>query len=169
MDTVLRGLEFCFCYIDDILIASRSEEEHKNHLKQIFTKLKQYGLTINIDKCVFFQKEIRYLGCTISAQGTKPCSDRVDAILRCQRPQTVEQLRRFLGIINYYRRFLPVAVQTQASLYELASENKKKDKSSITWDDASVLAFERCKRQLADATQSSSRKHTILIKNGCIQ
>ncbi|KMQ86146.1 pol polyprotein [Lasius niger] len=151
MDTVLRGLEFCFCYIDDILIASQSEEQHRRHVRQVLTRLRQYGLSINVDKCSFFQKEVRYLGCTVSSKGTKPLKDRVDTILRYKEPHTVEQLRRFLGMINYYRRFLPSAAQTQAPLYSLATGTKKKDRRPIQWDNSTRQAFQQCKDQLANA------------------
>lgn len=82
MDVVLRGLEGCFCYIDDILIASRTIAEHKQHLRAIFEKLQEYGLNINFEKCKFGQNEVQYLGCNIFKDGTKPLQQRVDSILQ---------------------------------------------------------------------------------------
>lgn len=82
MDVTLRGIESCFCYIDDILIASKTVEENKSHLREVFHRLREYGLSINLEKCNFGQKEIQYLGCTISKEGTRPLKQRVDAILQ---------------------------------------------------------------------------------------
>lgn len=80
MSMVLRGLDFVHCYIDDILVASSSEEEHKTHLRKLFEKLRNYGLTINVAKSVFGKAEINYLGYKISAADTKSIPERVKAI-----------------------------------------------------------------------------------------
>jgi hypothetical protein len=107
MDKVLRGLDFCYVYIDDILIASSSPEEHVEHLKTVFSRLEKYGVVVNPNKCVFGQKEVRFLGYLVSGAGTRPLPEKVEAIKGFAQPQTVKSLRQFLGMINFYRRFIP--------------------------------------------------------------
>lgn len=152
MDTVLRELEFCFCYLDDILIASQTESEHKNHLRQVLQRLKEYGLSINVEKCNIGQSEVKYLGCTISKDGTKPIQTKVEAILRIEKPKTIDELRRVLGMVNFYRRFLPAAAKTQAPLHALTQGAKKRDKRPPKWNQEAEQAFKDCKKQLAEAT-----------------
>lgn len=74
---VLRDLNFCFPYIDDILIASSSPEEHKAHLQAVFHRLDRFGLTINLSKCVFDEENVKFLGYDVSAAGTRPLQHRV--------------------------------------------------------------------------------------------
>ena len=151
MHMVLHGLSFCYSYIDDILIASRTLEEHFAHLETIFTRLEKYGLVINIEKCFFAQTTVSFLGHNISSGGSKPLSEKVSAILDIAEPENVSQLRRFLGMLNFYRRFLPNAAQIQAPLYTLYSGNRKNDKTKLSWSDETWKAFRQCKQSLANA------------------
>ena len=80
IDEVLRGLDFCYAYIDDILVASSSEEEHLQHLELVFQRLKHYGAVINPAKCVFGATQVRFLGYMVSKEGTHPLTDKVEAI-----------------------------------------------------------------------------------------
>ena len=102
IDEVTRGLSFCYVYIDDILIFSRSKAEHRQHLKLLFKRLTQYGLVINLNKCNFGQLEVQFLGYSVSATGIRPPTDRVQAILDYSLPKTAEGLRRFLGLLDFY-------------------------------------------------------------------
>lgn len=80
MDHVLRGLDFTFCYLDDILVTSSNEQEHEQHLEILLKRLQDHGLTINMSKCIFGVKEIPFLRYTVSSQGIKPHSERVQAL-----------------------------------------------------------------------------------------
>lgn len=104
-----------------------------------------------MSKCVFGQPEVRFLGYLIHKQGTRPLDSKVSAIRDFKRPETVDQLKRFLGMLNYYRRFLPKAAETQVPLLNCTKGNKKKDKSPIIWTPEKISAFEQCKEQLANA------------------
>ena len=106
MDRIFRGLPYVFIYLDDILVASRSSKLHLNHLRVVLELLVQNGLVLNLDKCSFAQNEIEYLGHKITAAGIVPLRRHVDALLLQPRPQDVRGLQRFLGMINFYRRFL---------------------------------------------------------------
>ncbi|KAL4153461.1 hypothetical protein QTP88_001294 [Uroleucon formosanum] len=151
IDEVLRGLDFCFSYIDDILVASVSEEEHIKHLRIIFERLSEYSLVLNPKKCVFGQSEVMFLGYMISKEGIRPLPDRVTDILSFKRPSSAKGLRQFLGMLNFYRRFIPRASDAQSPLSDLLVPNLK-GKAPINWTPEAVAAFERCKMELATAT-----------------
>ncbi|GFX29192.1 retrovirus-related Pol polyprotein from transposon 297 [Trichonephila clavipes] len=111
MHQVLAHREFCISYFDDLLIASSSEDEHLDHLHQIFSRLKDNGLKLNSDKCVLCKASVKFLCCLITAEGVKPLPDKVEAITNFPKPDTISQLRRFLAMLNFYRRFLPHAAE----------------------------------------------------------
>ncbi|GFX57622.1 hypothetical protein TNCV_2676081 [Trichonephila clavipes] len=116
IDEVLRNLPFVFAFVDDILVASSSPEEHLQHLQILFTRLQQYGLSLKPSKCIFGVTSIKFLGFKVSKSGIEPLSDRVDCILKFPQPTTLTQLRRFLGLFNFYRRFVPKAAHLLAPL-----------------------------------------------------
>lgn len=149
---VFKGLDFVWAYVDDFLIASNSEEQHMEHLRIVFDLLKKYGTCINIEKCVFGVDTIEFLGYKITPQGSTPLSDRVQALLNYKKPETLVDLRRFLGAINFYRRHLKNAADSQASLNEMLKESKKNDKRPVPWTTESTKAFDKIKKQLAEAT-----------------
>ncbi|CAK1599624.1 unnamed protein product [Parnassius mnemosyne] len=150
VDEVTRGLDFCYCYLDDFLIFSRSESEYEEHLRQIFNRLKEYGMLINTSKCVFGASEVTFLGYKISANGIKPLQEKVQAIKDFPSPKNVRQLRRFLGMINFYRRFLPNAARIQAPLNALLAGATKGSQPINLTGDASK-AFNDCKLSLSEA------------------
>lgn len=127
IDEVLWGLPFVIKYIDDILIASSSKEEHEQHLRIVFERLREYGLTINWSKCVFGQKEITFLGHLVTPEGIKPLPEKIQTILDFPKPTVAHELRRFISICNFYRRFIPSAAIIQGVLQKRINGNKKKD------------------------------------------
>jgi cleavage and polyadenylation specificity factor subunit 1 len=148
---VLSGLDFCVPYFDDVLVASTTSEEHKTHLQQVFLRLAQHGLKINPQKCVLGQPEVKFLGCLITKTGVKPLPDKVQVLAEYPKPKTYMELKRFLAMINFYRRFLPQAAETQAPLHEYLKNNKKNDRREIPWTETATAAFEKCKFDLANA------------------
>lgn len=149
---VVRGLDFVFAYMDDICIASTNPAEHRPHLRQLFEKLKQYNLAINVSKSEFGRSQITFLGHLMSSQGIRPLPERVEAIRKFERPSTVKDLRRFLAVINFYRRFIPHALEAQAPLLAMCPGSVKNDRSSLSWSAETTSAFEACKQQLANST-----------------
>ncbi|GBN40108.1 Transposon Ty3-I Gag-Pol polyprotein [Araneus ventricosus] len=149
---VLRGLDFVFPYLDDILIASKSNQEHEIHLNLVLERLNTFGLRINISKSVFAVDEIEFLGYLITPQGSRPLPDKVQAIMNYKRPENIQDLRTFLGILNFYHRYLKDAAKIQALLHEYLKGSKKKDKRKIQWTDEAEKQFEKCKNDLANAT-----------------
>lgn len=154
-NVVLRDLDFLFSYIDDVIIASTSKSEHRDHLRQVFQRLNQFGITINLSKCEFGKSELSYLGYHVTQNGIKPLEDRIKAIIDYPRPKTVEELRRFMGMINFYRRHLPKAAEIHNKLNLYLHNSKKKDQTPILWSDESNEAFEQCKRSLQDSVTLS--------------
>lgn len=153
MDEVLQGLQFCYAYIDDILVASQTEEEHKEHLKQLFSRLDAYGVRINPAKCVLGEREVKFLGYSVSEGGTKPLPEKTEAIKNFEKPETIRQLRRFLGTINFYRRFIPGAAKDQATLNDILNGPKKKGGARVDWTEEREQAFKACKESLSRAAE----------------
>ena len=151
MDEVLRGFDFVYAYIDDLLIASSSESEHLHHLELVFTRLSEYGIVINPAKCVFGALSIDFLGHKISAGGIYPLPDKIKAIKDFPPPTSLRKLREFLGFINFYRRFIPQCATILQPLTDLLSpKNSNHDHFHLKGDAAS--AFTAIKTALANAT-----------------
>jgi RNase H-like domain found in reverse transcriptase/Reverse transcriptase (RNA-dependent DNA polymerase) len=107
MDRVFCHLPFCFCYLDDHLIASRTLDKHLQHLRTYFQLLQDNGLQVNPAKYVFAVAEVDFLGHRVFAAGVSPLPKHVEALQRLPVPTDVKGLQRFLGLINFYCRFLP--------------------------------------------------------------
>ncbi|GFS70305.1 retrovirus-related Pol polyprotein from transposon 17.6 [Trichonephila clavipes] len=117
-----------------------------------FQRLSSYGLKLNISKCVFGVTELIFLGHLITPDGIKPLPDKVQAVLDYKQPEIVGSLRKFLGLLNFYRRFLPKAAGQQYLLSEFLKGSKgKKDSKPLNWSSEAITAFQRCKQALADA------------------
>jgi len=151
MDEILKGLDFCFAYIDDILVFSRSPQEHDQHLRTLFTKLQKCGILLNPSKCVFRVPEISFLEYKISSVGSRPLPDHVADLQASPPPKTVSHLRRFLGMLNFYRHFLPHAASNQSPLHAVLSGPKVKGSHPVTWTDTLIAAFKECKASLSQA------------------
>ncbi|KAJ8392317.1 hypothetical protein AAFF_G00076810 [Aldrovandia affinis] len=100
MDSVLRDFDFLFVYLDDILIASVSREQHLTHLRFLFDRLSQHGLIINPAKCQFGLSTLDFLGHRIAPDGAVPLPSKVATILEFPRPRTTRALQEFLGMVN---------------------------------------------------------------------
>ncbi|GFX54010.1 hypothetical protein TNCV_1155411 [Trichonephila clavipes] len=149
---VLHGLDFCFSYIDDILVVSKDESQHISHLKQVFQRLQDAGLVIKIAKCQFLQTEVDFLGHHISVNSIEPTKERIRVIEDFKLPETVKELQRYLGVISFYHRFIPNAAENQAILNNYLREGGSNDKNKIHWTEESVQAFENSKRKICKAT-----------------
>ncbi len=111
MDWVLAGMAFAFLYLDDIIIASPSIEQNQQDVEEVFRWLQAAGLVINFKKCTFADPEVDFLGHRVSASDFAPLPSQVAAIQKYPRPATVKQLLTFLGVFNFYRRFVPAAAR----------------------------------------------------------
>ena len=119
IDEVLRDLHFSYAYIDDVLIASSNPQEHKQHLKQVFDRFKQFGVIVNPTKCQFGVSELTFLGHSLNSQGIRPLQDKVKVIQEFPQPPTRRKLREFLGLVNFYHRFIPHCADILQPLHTL--------------------------------------------------
>ncbi|BHF72618.1 hypothetical protein SprV_0401568600 [Sparganum proliferum] len=147
IDRVLRGPPFVYAYIDDLLVASRNAEEHKEHLALVFDRLDQFGVVLNPSKCVLGVPSLDFLGHHVDAQGLRPLSSKVEAIRDFPPPTSKRQLQRFLGMVNFYRRFLPNCAGLMLSLTNMLLGLK----GPLELTGEALTAFERIKNSLADA------------------
>ena len=148
MDGILRDVDFAFVYLDDILVASVSKSQHLEHLRRIFELLSSNGLVINKSKCVFGVSDLDYLGHKVTKNGISPLPSRIQAINEFPTPKNRGDLQRFLGMINYYHRFLPGIASKLAPLH-VASTGRGKE---ITWTPQCQQAFEEAKGALSANT-----------------
>ena len=148
MDQIFGHLPYCRVYIDDILVASENHREHREHLQSVLELLRKNGLVIRRDKCVFGASTAEFLDHDISGDGIRPLPSKVDAVNRFPRPTTVKQLQEFLGMINYYHRFIPNAAGILTPLYHLSSA---KQKQLGEWNQTHEHAFTSAKDSLAQA------------------
>ena len=148
MDNVTARLPGVFVYLDDVLVASASPEQHENHLRQLFGALRRFGLVLNVEKCTFGVSELEFLGHSVSAKGIRPMPGKVTAVKQFERPRTVKGLQRFLGLVNFYRRFLPGIAEVMRPLTDALAGAPRQ----LTWTEAMTSAFQLTKQRLAEAT-----------------
>ncbi|GBO01107.1 Transposon Ty3-G Gag-Pol polyprotein [Araneus ventricosus] len=152
MYDIVGDLDYCFVYLDNVLIASTDESEHLKHLEEVFRRFQKYGLVVNTEKCVFGQLSVKFLGYLISEKGIESLPHRFKAINEFQQPKTIKVLRRFLALLNFYRRFLKNAAHEQSLLSDYLKGAKKNYTRLINWTEEEKLAFESCKNSLAMST-----------------
>lgn len=150
MDQVLGYGELepnVFVYLDDIVIVSNTLEEHLRSLKEVAKRLKAANLSINIEKSKFCVQELPYLGFVLSKNGIRPNPDKIEAIVNFERPTSIRSLRRFLGMVNYYRRFISDFSEVTAPLTNLLKGKPK----IVHWNDEAENAFIILKEKLITA------------------
>ena len=144
MSIVLNGCNaFAIAYLDDILIFSETFEKHMFHLNTIFEKLCQYGLKLKLKKCSFLQTEVNYLGFVIDENGIKPDQKKVEAIRTLPVPTCVKEVRSFVGMCSYYRRFIPNFSQIAEPIIDLTRKY-----AHFKWTDVHQTAFQFIKDSL---------------------
>ena len=148
MDSTLRGLDFTFVYLDDILIASKTKEDHQRHIQQVLQLLDSAGLKVNPQKCLLGRNELEFLGHHVSAAGIRPLPSRVKNITDIPRPERKKELQRILGMFNFYHRFIPRLAETLRPLYRVLREKA----DHIIWTEERSQALDRAKSDLATAT-----------------
>ena len=119
MESLLRGMERVVVYLDDVLVTGRTEEEHLATLDEVLRRMREAGLRLRRDKCVFLAPSVIYLGHRIDAQGLHPVADKLQAITEAPSPHNVSELKSYLGLLTYYAKFLPNLSTTLAPLYKL--------------------------------------------------
>ena len=147
MNVTYRDLPFVFKYIDDLLVASENETEHVEHLKILLERLEQNGLVVNPANCQFGCTEIAFLGHHITEQGSNALDQKVQAVRQFPKPMNIKRLQEFVGMINFYNRFLPHSAKILAPLYQAIGKNSRSIKK-ISWSDDMDRAFDQAKEML---------------------
>ena len=138
--------QFIIVFIDDILIYSKNEEEHAEHLRIALQTLREHGLYAKREKCDFWMTKVKFLGHVVSEEGISVDPSKIEAVLNWERPKNVSEIRSFLGLAGYYRRFVENFSKIASPLTKLTRKNVK-----FVWDDKCEEAFEELKRRLTSA------------------
>ena len=146
MEKVLTGLigKICFVYIDDLIVFSRNDEEHLQHLEKIFERLRAHGLQLKRSKCFFLQREIKVLGWMVNEDGISADPSKFKAIREMPRPTTPREVKRFLGMVGYYRQLIPSFADTASPLTDLTRGKA----NNFVWTAEAQYAFEKLKENL---------------------
>ncbi|XP_041452504.1 uncharacterized protein K02A2.6-like [Lytechinus variegatus] len=146
MEQVLQGLEGVVCFLDDMLISGRTESEHLSRLDDVLRRLEQNGLRLKLSKCEFMKPTVKYLGHVVDSEGLHPTEEKVQAVKDAPRPKNVQELRSYLGMLQYYARFLPNLSSVIHPLNELLSS-----KTPWKWTHECEKAFEASKDELVSS------------------
>ena len=146
MEKLLQGIPRVTVYIDDILVTGKSDQEHLHNLNLVLERLHQYGLRLKRGKCSFMEPLVRYLGYLIDKEGLHTTPEKVQAILRKPVPKDVKQLRSFLGLVNYYGKFIRNLSTIVQPLNRLLCRN-----TPWKWSDECQDTFETLKERLASS------------------
>ena len=138
MENLLQGIPHVVVRIDDILVSGKDELNHLANLENVLSRLSSAGLRLRLDKCLFMQSSVTYCGYVITGDGIQPTAAKVEAIKNAPEPKDVSQLRAFLGLLNYYHRFLPLE-----PLHQLLRKGSK-----WAWLEQQQTAFEEAKELL---------------------
>ena len=159
MDSILGDLPRVYVYIDDILVASDTPEQHLEDLRKVFQALSENGLVVQRSKCILGKSSLEFLGYHVDQTGVKPLPHRVEAIRAVPAPTTLKELQRFLGMVNYYRRFIRRAAHHLYPLFGALQgpkrpkgEKKVPRPKTLNWTEELQKSFDAIKEALAVAT-----------------
>lgn len=145
LEQVLSGCEGCMNYIDDIIVYAANVSEHDRRLAKVMKRLSDYNITLNHDKCVYRVKSLEFLGHRLSYKGIEPAVDKVAAIKQFRAPVTAEEVRSFLGLVNYVGKFIPDLSTRTNALRELTKQGVPFD-----WTDEHTNAFNDLKSRMSN-------------------
>ena len=146
INDVLTDIDFAMGYLDDIIIFSETEEEHLQHLEIIFERLRKAKLKLKLQKCNFFKRHIQYLGHLISSEGIHPLPEKLESIKNMSTPSSPKQVKQFLGLVGYYRKFVPLFSDILRPLTKLTKKNEV-----FTW----TPECDKCFKMLKDSLQEA--------------
>lgn len=143
VEKVLTGIDGIHIYYDDVLVAGRTVEEHNHRLELVFQRLLDHGLKLKRSKCSFLKSEVSYLGHVINEKGTRPIPAKIDCVLQTKTPTDKSKVRSYLGLLNFYRRYLPELASVVAPMSALLKNHAKFD-----WSDDVQASFDKSKELL---------------------
>lgn len=146
LEPFMKGTQrFVLVYLDDVIIFSQTDEEHQRHVREVLDALRNEKLYMNAKKCFFFQHEIEFLSHVVGNGKIQMDSTKIEAVLERPRPQNKTEVRSFLGLANYYRRFIKGYAKIVAPLNDLTSNN------DFVWTEQHESAFRELKTRLTEA------------------
>ena len=119
MENLLQGLKHVCVYIDNVLVTGSTEAEHIANVEEVLKRLQTAGMKLKKEKCMFLVPEVKYLGHKISNRGIEPTEEKVRAVTKAPVPWNISELKGFIGLVNYYGRFLPNLATVLSPLYSL--------------------------------------------------
>lgn len=148
MEHVLRGLQWktCLIYLDDIIVMGKDMDDHLKNLEEVFERIQGAGLKLNLKKCELFRQEVKFLGHKITTEGVHTDEDKITAVKEWPAPKNIHELRSFLGLCTYYRRFVPNFANVASSLHNLTRKNQV-----YHWKEEHEVAFQQLKKLLCEA------------------
>ncbi|PAA92161.1 hypothetical protein BOX15_Mlig008949g9 [Macrostomum lignano] len=149
IDSVFHGLSFVISYIDDVLIFSKTREDHYSHLEQVLDRLRTHGLQVHLKKCEFFQSEVDFLGHRVTPEGIKPLQKKIQIITDWPTPTDSNALRRFLGVVGFYRLFVPKFADRICPLQDLLTASLQ-SAGNFQWTEQHQKSFKNIKQALSE-------------------
>ena len=146
MENLLQGIPYVIVRIDDILVSGANDEEHIANLEEVLKRLSDAGARLKKSKYVFIAPEVTYLGQRINQEGIKPVEEKVRAVTDAPSPKNASELKSYLGMINYYQKYLPNLATTLAPLHELLRKG-----THWRWGTKQQEAFDKSKELLKSA------------------
>ena len=159
MSQVISGFDFCFAYLDDILVYSTSWKEHLQHFEMVFKCVKEANLKIKLSKCQFFKKYLYYLGHLISEQGVQPFPEKVSGIKKLKKLCNIDDLHQFLSLMGYYRKFIPLFTDVTKPLNKVLKKDIK-----FQWSLQCQAAFKHLKQALCSILLEKNHIHCLLTQ-----
>ena len=147
MGNVLRGIKGCLVFIDDIIIFSETWEEHQLILKEVFSRIRAAGLKVKREKCQFVQESVKFLGHIVSARGTEPDPSKIEAVRDFATPSSLTDVRAFIGMASYYRRFIKNFADIATPLHDMT----KGSQPEFNWTPLADKSFNELKIRLCKA------------------
>lgn len=166
MDQVLQGLKHVCCYLDDVLIAGKNLAECIKNLELVLERLSKANVKVNFSKCKFFVNKLQYLGHLITDEGLLPSPEKLSTIEQAKTPENISELRAYLGLINYYHKFVPHLSTKLSSLHALLLKG-----SQFEWTKESDEAFLNSKKSLLEANILEfydPNKPLIVVSDACL-
>ena len=174
IDHVTRGLDVVFVYLDDLLGTSPDHSTHKKHLKILFARLAKYGIIIGPEKCQFGTTELSFLGHHVCSKRILRLPSAVDAIVNFAKPKKQRALRRYLGMVDYYHRFIPQCTAKLTPLNNLLpavndghTRLSPKSNFDLKWNESAESAFSESKQLLANVTLLVHPDPSAPLNNTC--